>query len=144
MKKSLNILVVMLVATFAFSMDVFAYCPLGPDVTKDLHGILKIINVAAPLLCIVFSVLDVLKTLTKGDAMGNTKPVVHRFFKRLLYTAILFFIPILVDQFMIMTGVWDEEGGCDLFNPSENGQEDSDLTDPVAVVFDGVEYIAEM
>ena len=138
MKKSLNILLVAFVALFAFSTDVFAYCPLGPDVTKDLSGLLKIINYAAPLLCIVFSVIDVLKTLTKGDAMGNTRPVVNRFLKRLLYTVILFFIPVLVDQFMIMAGVWDEDGGCS-FDASENGsngQEDSGLTGTVSYVDD--------
>lgn len=121
--KKLNLLVVILITMFAFSGTVYAVCPLGPDVTEDLHGLLKIFNYAAPLILIVFSIIDVLKTITKGDAVGNVKSVRDRFLKRLLYTVILFFIPILVDQFMIMAGVWDSEGGCDLYNPVENGQD---------------------
>ena len=123
MKKHINVILLILIAMFGFTGSVYAVCPLGPDVTRDLHGVLKIINYAAPLLLIVFSIIDVLKAITKGDAQGNVKAVRDKFLKRLLYTAILFFIPILVDQFMIMADVWDSEGGCDLFTPVDNGQD---------------------
>lgn len=113
MKKCLNILLVILVASFLFTGDVFAACPLGPDVTKDLHGLLKIINYLAPLLLIGFSIIDVVKGLSQDDAFKGSKDIVKRFLKRMLYTIILFFIPVLVDVFMQMAGVWDSDGGCD-------------------------------
>ena len=113
MKKSLNIVLVALFASFLFTSDVFAACPLGPDVTKDLHGLLKIINYLAPLLLIGFSIVDVVKGLTNDDSFKSSKAIVQKFLKRLAYTILLFFIPILVDVFMQMAGVWDSDGGCD-------------------------------
>lgn len=142
MKKSLNILLIGVLAYLTFSMDVYAYCPLGPDVTKDLHGLLKIINYAAPLLCIIFSVIDVLKTVTKGDVVGGTKPVVFRLLKRMMYTVILFFIPVLVDQFMVMSGVWDQDGGCDLESPEDNGHGETSFLP--SITNNGITYTIEM
>ena len=114
-------------ALFAFSMlfvfcaNVYADCPLGPDVTEDLHGVLKIFNILAPLICIVFSILEMIKAITKGDAEGELKNVAKRFGKRMIYTLLLAFIPVLVDEVMIMAGFWDREGKCDLSVYEENG-----------------------
>ena len=123
--KLLNLLVFTFGVTFMFSQSVYAYCPLGPDVTKDLYNVLKIINYAAPLLCIVYTTIEMIKSLSKGDIQGDLKPLAKKFLKRLMYTAILFFLPILVDLFMQLAGVWGEDGGCDLQAATSNGVEDS-------------------
>lgn len=116
---------------FLFSVNVYAYCPLGPDVTEDLHGVLRIFNILAPLLCIVFSIVEFIKAITKGDAEGEMKKVFQRFGKRMIYTFILAFIPVLVDQVMIMAGFWDEDGKCDLNVYQENGASNVWGDDPV-------------
>lgn len=90
------------------------YCPLGPDVTKDLAGVLKIIRIAAPILVIGLSTFEAIKAITKGDANADMKKVATRFGKRVVFAIILFFITILVDQFMQLLGIWDEQGGCKL------------------------------
>lgn len=105
---------------FVFTVNVYASCPLGPDVTEDLHGVLKIFNILAPLLCIVFSIIEMIKALTKGDAEGELKTAAKRFGKRMIYTLLLAFIPVLVDEVMIMAGFWDREGKCDLNVFQEN------------------------
>lgn len=89
-----------------------ASCPLGPDVTKDLYGALKIIRIVAPLLVIAYSTLDTVKALTKGDGGSELKKVAQRFGKRCIYAIILFFLPMLIDLFMQMADVWDTNGNC--------------------------------
>ena len=106
--------------SFLLIPDVFAWCPLGEDVTKDLYGVLKIFQILAPVLCIVFSVLDVVKTVAKGDAEADMKKVAGKFGKRVIYTILLFFLPILVDQVMQIADVWGVNGTCDLTAPESN------------------------
>lgn len=104
-------------ASFFLIPNVYAACPLGEDVTKDLYGILKIFQIAAPVLCIAYSTFDVVKTVSKGDAEAEMKKVAQKFGKRLLYTVLLFFLPILVDQAMQIADVWGVNGTCDLTAP---------------------------
>lgn len=118
-----------LLAFFAFIILVFpmtvlaeeGYCPLGPDVTKDLYGLLKIFNIVAPILCISLSVYEVVKTITKGDASTDMKKIATRFGKRVIYTVLLIFLPLLVDQVMQIADVWGANGTCELSSSSENG-----------------------
>ncbi len=105
---------------FAFGLEVYAVCPLGPDVTKDLYGILKIINIVAPLLVIGFTIADAIRALTQGDSGPDMKKVAQKFAKRCVYAVILFFLPMLVDQVMQMADVWGVNGTCDLEHPTEN------------------------
>jgi len=116
-KKSLILLITLIVLS---PISVYAYCPLGENVTKDLSGILKIMQIAAPIMCIAFSIYEVIKTLTKGDASAEMKKVATRFGKRVLYTIILFFLPVLVDQVMQIADVWGADGTCDLNNSVSN------------------------
>ncbi len=104
--------------------DVMAWCPLGPDVTKDLYGMLKIFQIAAPCLCIALSIGDVIKTVAKGDAEAEMKKVATRFGKRVFFAALLFFLPVLVDQVMQIADVWGVDGTCDLTAPEDNGVSD--------------------
>lgn len=145
--KSFKLLIFALVMSFGFIPNVYAYCPLGPDVTKDLYGVLKIINYAAPIICIAFTILDLIKSLTKGDSEAELKPVAMKLGKRLAYTIILFFIPMLVDQFMQLAGVWGEDGGCDLQNPGTPSETEEDPTSPSEAMLDDYslgEYYIEM
>lgn len=122
MKKSniLYYIATILVFSSFLMPEVFAWCPLGEDVTRDLYGVLKIFQIAAPVLCIVFSTLDVVKTVAKGDADAEMKKLAQKFGKRMIYTVLLFFLPILVDQVMQIADVWGVNGTCDLTAPESN------------------------
>ncbi|MDE6292374.1 MAG: hypothetical protein K2L98_01690 [Bacilli bacterium] len=120
LKKSHFLLIILIMGIIFVSPNVYAgSCPLGPDVTKDLYGALKIIRIVAPLLVIVYSTLDTVKALTKGDGGAEFKKVVQRFGKRAIYAVILFFLPMIINIFMQMADVWDANGNCmeDLENP---------------------------
>lgn len=112
-EKSHILLAILTVSAVFVSTNVYAgSCPLGPNVTKDLYGALKIIRIVAPLLVIVYSTLDTIKALTKGDGGAELKKVAQRFGKRAIYAVILFFLPMLIDIFMQMADVWDANGNC--------------------------------
>lgn len=122
MKKKLWMFITILV--LMFPVTVFAeegYCPLGPDVTKDLYGALKIFNIVAPVLCIGLSIYEAIKAISKGDASSDMKKIAARFGKRVIYTVLLIFLPLLVDQVMQIADVWGANGTCDLASPSDNG-----------------------
>lgn len=127
MKKSniIYYIATFLVFTFMLSIDVYAYCPLGPDVTKDLYGVLMILKIVAPLLCVGLSILDAIKAVAKGDAAGELKNVAKKFGKRMLYAIILFFLPVLVDMVFQVADVWDANGTCDLYTPESNSNSTS-------------------
>lgn len=129
--KKFSYISILLFTVFAFSGAVYAACPLGADVTKDLYGILKVIRIAAPLLVIAFTIFEAIQAITKGDAAADLKKVATRFGKRCIFAVILFFLPILIDQVMQMANVWGDGGSCDIENaesnrmendPSNNGQ----------------------
>lgn len=112
-EKSHILLVILILGVILISPNVYAgSCPLGPDVTRDLYGALKIIRIVAPLLVIVYSTLDTVKALTKGDGGSELKKVAQRFGKRAIYAVILFFLPMIIDLFMQMADVWDANGDC--------------------------------
>lgn len=122
MKKKLWMFITILVLIFPITvLAEEGYCPLGPDVTRDLYGALKIFNIVAPVLCIGLSIYEAVKTITKGDASADMKKVAARFGKRVIYTVILIFLPILVDQVMQIADVWGVNGTCDIANPEGNG-----------------------
>ena len=50
-----------------------------------------------------------------------------RLVKRLIIAVILFFLPVLVNQIMIMANIWDENGTCD-FSKSVDQVESSTTT----------------
>lgn len=97
---------------YAEENDVGNGCPLGPKVTKDLYGILKIFKIAAPLLVIALTTWEVINSLFKGDINSELKTLYKKFLKRLMYAIILFFLPILIDQVMQIANVWNENGMC--------------------------------
>lgn len=112
-RKSHRLLSIIVLCAILISPNVYAgSCPLGPDVTRDLYGALKIIRIVAPLLVIAFSTLDTVKALTKGDGGSELKKVAQRFGKRAIYAVILFFLPVIIDLFMQMADVWDANGNC--------------------------------
>ena len=82
-----------------------------------MYGVLKIFQIAAPVLCVAFSTLDVVRTVSKGDAEAEMKKVAQKFGKRMIYTVLLFFLPILVDQVMQIADVCGVNGTCDLTAP---------------------------
>lgn len=125
MKKKLGMFIIILILIFPVTvLAEEGSCPLGPDVTKDLYGALKIFNIVAPVLCIGLSIYEAVKAITKGDASTDLKKVAGRFGKRVIYTIILIFLPLLVDQMMQIADVWGANGTCDLTVSKDKGSED--------------------
>lgn len=86
-------------------------CLLGPEVTKDLIGVLNIFKIVAPILCFAFAVFDVVKVFSAGDATSQMKNVAIKFGKRCGYAIILFFLPIIITTVLDLA---DISSGCDL------------------------------
>lgn len=101
-------------------------CPLGPNVTKDLYNVLNIFKIAAPILVVVLSIFDAIKTIATADAYSEMKKVALKFAKRAVIAMVLFFAPVLVNQIMVMANVWDENGTCNLSEPKSNESDKSD------------------
>lgn len=127
-KKMFKYIFVFSVITFIFSNNVYASCPLGPDVTKDLYGALKFVRILAPVLVIVLSTIDAVKALTKGDGGADFKKVAQRFGKRCIFAVLLFFLPMLIDQFMQMADVWEVGGTCDIESAGGSGNNNPSTT----------------
>ena len=100
------------VLTFlAFNQTVYAACPLGGDVVRDLKGVLNIFKYVAPAIVIVFTVYETVMALTKGTLIDDSKRLWKRLLKRLVYAMLLFFIPVLVGFFGELFGILDEDEG---------------------------------
>lgn len=131
-KKVMNFaFAILMLTTLVFSTNVFASdnCPLGPNVTKDLYGALKIIRIVGPLLMIALTAVDAVKAIGSPDGFGaEVKKVYKKLLKRLVYVVLLFFVPLLVNQVMILTDVWGAGGICDLENPEQNSNAKEPLT----------------
>lgn len=93
--------------------DYYTGCPLGADVTKDIYGLLKILKIAAPLLVVGLTIVEFVKAIARSEIDGEAKKLGMRLVKRLIIAVILFFLPVLVNQIMIMANIWDENGTCD-------------------------------
>lgn len=102
-------------------------CPLGVDVTKDIYGLLKILKIVAPLLVVGLTVFEFVKSIARSEIDGEAKKLGMRLVKRLIIAVILFFLPVLVNQIMIMANIWDENGTCD-FSKSADQIESSTTT----------------
>lgn len=101
------------------SENYYTGCPLGEHVTKDIYGLLKILKIIVPILVIGLTILDAVRAVAKGEIVGEEKKLAIRFVKRLIIAVILFFLPVLVNQIMIMANIWDENGTCDFSKSSE-------------------------
>ena len=104
--------------------DYYTGCPLGADVTKDIYGLLKILKIAAPLLVVGLTIVEFVKAIARSEIDGEAKKLGMRLVKRLIIAVILFFLPVLVNQIMIMANIWDENGTCD-FSKSADQVESS-------------------
>ena len=93
--------------------DYYTGCPLGEDVTKDIYGLLKILKIVAPLLVVGLTIFEFVKAVARSEIDGEAKKLGMRLVKRLIIAVILFFLPVLVNQIMIMANIWDENGTCD-------------------------------
>ena len=146
MKNKTNILIMIILlclVSFGFTDVVFAggTCPLGPAVTKDLYGALKVFRILAPILVITLSSIDAIKALTKGDGGADFKRVAQRFIKRVIIAVVLFFLPVLVDQLFQMTDVWGANGTCDLESAGVCSKYDND---PSKCAANGCQYIEDL
>lgn len=99
--------------------EYYTGCPLGKNVTKDIYGLLKILKIVVPILVIGLTILEGVQAVAKGEIAGEEKKLAIRFVKRLIIAVILFFLPVLINQIMIMANIWDENGTCDFSKTSE-------------------------
>ncbi len=99
--------------------EYYTGCPLGVNVTKDIYGLLKILKIVVPILVIGLTILEGVRAVAKGEIVGEEKKLAIRFVKRLIIAVILFFLPVLVNQIMIMANIWDENGTCDFSKTAE-------------------------
>ena len=88
-------------------------CPLGPNVTEDIKGALRVIQILGPLITIIFSIWDFFRSLAKGDIEKNVKALGAKVAKRIFATFMLFFIPLLINQAFILFGLYTDES-CNL------------------------------
>lgn len=110
----INSVLILLLTSFFLIGTVDAACPLGPNVTKDLSGALKIFRIAAPLLVIALTIIEGIRAVASGNADAELKKVSKRFLKRVIFAVLLFFIPVLIDQLFILLDIWDVNGTCTL------------------------------
>ena len=137
MKKNKRYLSLILLLTIAFIPNIVfaANCPLGPDVTKDLAGALKIVKILAPILILGYTAYEGIHALIKQQIDTEGKKLFTKFVKRVVAAAILFVIPILVDVIMQAMDVWDEGGYCSFDGTVEvSGKDGGEVTvDPSRV-----------
>lgn len=88
---------------------------LGPNVKADIEEILRYVRIIAPILVIIFGIVDFSKVVLSGDDKEMSKAV-SNLVKRAIAAVAIFFAPIiimmvidLVDEF---TGIFT--GGCDI------------------------------
>lgn len=121
-KNLLTLFVFGIFAFFAYNNLAFAAenCILGTETTKDVSGILKIFRIVAPLILLVFTILDAIKAVNSGGSFHfadggdmSGQKVISRFVKRLIGVLLLFILPTLINIVFIWAGIWDENGGCD-------------------------------
>ena len=117
MKKNIKSIIVILVLGLILIPNIAyanATCPLGEKVTGDISGALKIFRILAPLLTIGYSIYEGIKALVNGNIDAEGKKIYTKFIKRVVYTVLLFVIPVLVDVLMQAMDVWDAQGHCQI------------------------------
>ena len=110
MKKYSKFVIIFLI--MLFPITAYAGCPMGPSVTADLAGALKIMRILAPVIVIGYSFVDGIKALYTKDIDAQSKAVYRKFFQRIAAAVMLFVIPVIVDLLMQVMNVWDADGHC--------------------------------
>ena len=113
MNKKKTTLYIILALLILVPNVVYAACPLGPEVTKDLKGILGIFQILGPIITVVFTIWDLIVGLTKGEIEKEFRTIWQKVYKRVIAAFFLFFIPLLLNQAFILFGLYDNES-CDL------------------------------
>lgn len=131
MKRTKNILIIILLTVVFYTNNVYAGCKLGPNVMLDLAGLYNVLKIMVPLVIIALTVYEIFNTVLKGDAEGDIKKVAIKFVKRIAIAILILFTPMLVNQFMKMLSINDGEGSTCfeyLMNPDKI-IEDKNLVD---------------
>ncbi len=108
-KKIINYALFTLFALFVFRTQVYADCILGPNVTKDVTGALKILRYIAPALVVGFTIYEAVGALGKGNMAEEGKRLWKRLLKRLIYVVLLFFVPTLILIAGDLSGILSEK-----------------------------------
>ena len=110
--------------TFILAMPVFAedmHCAvLGTGVMFDkkipntVHNIILVIQIAVPVLLVIFGMIDLVKAVTSGKE-DDIKKAQGTFIKRLIAGALVFFIIVIVELLVSFAGDSDNKNsimGC--------------------------------
>jgi len=107
MKKNIiRIIAIIYLSFFAFDTLVFANtysfdCKSFGDLKTDIKNVFDFIKILIPLLVIGFSTFDFIKAITEKDDK-DIKKAFTRLIKRLVYAAIFFFLPVILELLMNM------------------------------------------
>lgn len=131
MKRTKNILIIILLTVVFYTNNVYAGCKLGPNVIRDLAGLYTILKIMVPSIIIALTAWEIFNTVLKGDAEGDIKKVAIKFVKRIAIAILILFTPMLVNQFMSILSINDDN--------SANGSCFKYLMDPSLMDEDGNE-----
>lgn len=82
-----------------------------PSVAYVLNRTLKFIKILGPILVVIMTILDLVKAVTSGDKDALTKSL-KVLVKRMVYAALLFIFPTILDLILKWTNVY---GTCGIF-----------------------------
>ena len=120
-KKLFYIILIVTLIVIPYTVDaLMANCPLGPEVVKDIKGVLRIFQILGPLITVIFTIWEIIRGLAKGEIDKELKTIWQRTFKRVIAAFLLFFIPLLLNLLFQIFGLYDTSS-CDFDNPGEAG-----------------------
>lgn len=77
---------------------------LGSNVSKIIKNLFKTIQYAGPILVAIFTIMDFVKAVLSGEA-EDMKKASNKLIKRLIAVVLLFFIPLICDMLLDLTGI---------------------------------------
>lgn len=98
-KKYLKIISYIFLLMFSFNKIVFAEglnCNALGDLKTDLENLFNLLKIILPLLIIVLSIYDFIKSITAKDEKDMKKSF-QNLIKRFIYAVILFVLPVLIN-----------------------------------------------
>ena len=81
----------------------------GDDTTKIIKWAYKLLKIGAPLLVVVFGILDFVRSLLNGEDKGF-KEAWQRFIKRLIAAIVVILLPVLLTFILNLSGVLKQYG----------------------------------
>lgn len=136
MKKIINCFMLLILCSFlampVYAKDITGCSILGDNVKIDekiantVHIVILIIQIAAPVLLVIFGMMDLLKAIISGKE-DEIKKGQMTFVKRLIAGVIVFFVVVIV-KFLVSFVADDSEGIMNCANCFINGPKSTSCT----------------